>query len=61
MTAGQLKYNNDVKIDIIKKIGTRVADGLVANNGNVTNELEKNNIEFIINSSIKSIVEKEVK
>lgn len=61
MTADQLRYNNDEKIKIIKKIGTRVADSLVANNSNVTDTLDKDNIEFIINSSIKSVVEKELK
>lgn len=61
MTHDQLSYNNERKLDVIKKIATRVADSLVSNNQNVTDTLDKNNIEFIVNSSIKSTVEKELK
>ncbi len=61
MTKDQLCYNNDKKLDIIKKVATRVADGLVAKNSNVTDNLEKDTIEFIVNSSIKSVVEGAVK
>lgn len=61
MTHDQLSYNNERKLDVLKKIATRVADSLVSNNQNVTDTLDKNNIEFIVNSSIKSTVEKELK
>ncbi len=61
MTKDQLCYNNDKKLDVIKKVATRVADGLVAKNLNVTDSLDVNNIEFIVNSSIKSVVERETK
>lgn len=60
MTLEQLNYNNEEKIKVISKIATRVADGLVAGNTDVTDNLDKNNIEYIVNSSIKSVVEKEL-
>lgn len=61
MTVENLSYVNDQKLNLIKKIVTRVADGLVANNENVTKNLDIENINFIVDSSIKNVVEKEIK
>lgn len=61
MTVDNLGYNNDQKLSLIKKIVTRVADGLVAKNENVTKNLDVENINFIVDSCIKNVVEKEIK
>lgn len=60
MTKENLIYQNGKKLEIIKKVCTRVADKLVNSNEMVTNQLDKNNIEFIINSGINDKFNKEV-